>query len=432
MNNDPATGQNAVLGYSRNPDGSLTDLAGSPFYTSGTGLRNPNEIIGPDDSDQEIIISADKRFLYVVNEGSNDISAFTVRLDGSLELIPGSPFPSGGLHPSSLTLTNGFLYVVNKGNGILPTAAAPTYTPATPRSTNYAVFQVNATGGLQQVPTDTVDAPGGSSPSQIVASPDGQFLFGNNFLSPSFNAPDVGVFPYSHSLLLSFAADEDDGSLEANPTVGLPNLPQFSPAGTFRPFLLGLKPHPVQSILYAGAVLDSAVAVFTWDDNGALTFSTSVPAGASVAAATANALGQCWITYDPSAKWLYTSTVVQNVVGVFSIANPLKPVFVQNFALGGPQTPLPSGTPEAFGSTTAPTDLAVDPAGKFLYVVNHETCADPLIASGFNSANCLLGNSIHILQINSDGTLTETAGSPFIFPPSVVPTNTHPKGLVVL
>jgi hypothetical protein len=153
---------------------------------------------------------------------------------------------------------------------------------------------------------------------------------------------------------------------------------------------------------------------------------------ASVAAATANALGQCWITYDPSAKWLYTSTVVQNVIGVYSIADPLKPVFIQNFTLGGPQTPLPPNTPEAFGFTTAPTDLAVDPAGKFLYVVNHETCADPLLATAFNSANCLLGNSVHILQINGDGTLTETSSSPFIFPPSEVPTNTHPKGLAVL
>src|ERR1700724_1675966 len=84
MNNDPGSGQNPVLGYSRNVDGSLTDLPGSPFYTYGTGLRNPNEIIGPDDSDTEMTISADKRFLYAVNEGSSNITVFSVRLDGSL------------------------------------------------------------------------------------------------------------------------------------------------------------------------------------------------------------------------------------------------------------------------------------------------------------------------------------------------------------
>ncbi len=34
------------------------------------------------------------------------------------------------------------------------------------------------------------------------------------------------------------------------------------------------------------------------------------------------------------------------------------------------------------------------------------------------------------MQINSDGTLTETPGSPLIIPPSLVPD--HAKGMVVL
>ncbi|MES1257271.1 MAG: hypothetical protein ABUS51_02530 [Acidobacteriota bacterium] len=424
MNNDPATGQNAVLGYSRNADGSLTDLPGSPFYTYGTGLRNPNEIIGPDDSDSEMVLTADKRFLYVVNEGSDNISAFSVRLDGSLVPVAGSPFPSGGKRPSSLALANGFLYVVNKGDGLLPTAAAPTYIPATARSTNYAVHQIVANGALQQVTNATVNAPGGSSPSQIVATRDGQFLFGNNFLSPSFDVPDIGVFPLARSLMLSFTADEDDGSMESQPAVGLPKVSPFSPAGTFRPFILGLQPHPTQNILYADAVLASALTVWTWDDNGKLSYVRAVSAG--------TALGQCWTAFDPAAKWLYVATVVQNVIGVFSLADPLNPVFLQNFALGGPQTPLPPNTPEAFGSTTAPANLAVDPTGKFLYVVNHHTCAEALLKTGFDQTNCPLGNAIHVLQIGSDGKLTEPAGSPFIFPPSVVPTNTHPKGLIIL
>jgi DNA-binding beta-propeller fold protein YncE len=425
MNNDPGTGQNAVLGYSRNADGTLVDLPGSPFYTSGTGLRNPNEIIGPDDSDQEMILSADKRFMYVVNEGSNSITVFAVRLDGSLVPVNGSPFPSGGKHPSSLALANGFLYVVNKGDGVLPTPAAPNGILGTARATNYAVFQVSADGSLVQVPFATVGAPSGSSPSQIVATPDGQFLFGNNFLSPSANAPDIGVFPYAHSLLLSFQADEDDGSLLSQPAVSLPNISAFSPAGVFRPFLLGLKPHPTQNILYADAVLASALTVWTWDNNGVLSYAKTVPAG--------SALGQCWTAYDPAAKWLYVATVVQNVIGVFSIADPMNPVFLQNFTLGGPQTALPPNTPEAFGFTTAPANLAVDPTGKFLYVVNHETCSDPLSSSGsFDTTNCAAGNAIHILQIGPDGKLTEPAASPFIFPQSEVLPTSHPKGLIVL
>jgi hypothetical protein len=131
INNDPGIGNNAVLGYSRAADDSLTDLPGSPFYTGGTGYRNVNERIGPDDSDGELIVSPDHRFLFATNSGSNNISVFRIRLDGSLRLVPGSPFASGGVQPVSLALANGFLYVVNRGDGILPTQVAPVYMQGT-------------------------------------------------------------------------------------------------------------------------------------------------------------------------------------------------------------------------------------------------------------------------------------------------------------
>jgi len=89
---------------------------------------------------------------------------------------------------------------------------------------------------------------------------------------------------------------------------------------------------------------------------------------------------------------------------------------------------LPAGTPEPVAFTTAPFNLAVDPSGKYLYVVNHETCT----STSIDPTNCPAGNAIHILSINSDGTLTELSSSPFIFPATMVPNDTHPKGIVVL
>lgn len=58
------------------------------------------------------------RFVYVVNEGSYDISAY--RADGStgaLTPVPGSPF-AAGLSPSSLAVddTARFVYVANHGS----------------------------------------------------------------------------------------------------------------------------------------------------------------------------------------------------------------------------------------------------------------------------------------------------------------------------
>ncbi|HME09601.1 MAG TPA: hypothetical protein VKG25_21260 [Bryobacteraceae bacterium] len=421
INNDPSTGNNAVLGFSRGADGSLTDLPGSPFFTGGTGYQNVNERIGPDDSDGELIISPDHRFLFATNTGSNDISVFRVRLDGSLSLVPGSPFPSGGIQPVSLALANGFLYVVNRGDGILPTQVAPSYTRGTRGATNYSVMAVNFDGSLTLVQGLKVDAPDGSSPSQVVATPDNQFLFGDTFLDPSESFPPfAGIFPNSHSLLISFTLDEDDGSTEAQPAVGLPNRAPFVGGGTFRPFILGLRPHPTQNILYADAPGAGALVVFTWDENGALTYHGAV---------TANGAGvQCWTAIDPAAKFLYLSAVGPNVISVFSLADPLNPTWVQNLALGGPAAKLPAGTPEPYTYTTAPFNLSVDPSGQFLYVENHTTCS----ATSVDPVNCPAGNAIHILTINSDGTLTEPASSPMIFSPAMVPNDTHPKGIVVL
>jgi DNA-binding beta-propeller fold protein YncE len=421
INNDPGAGNNAVLGYSRAADGSLTDLPGSPFFTGGTGYRNVNERIGPDDSDGELIVSPDHRFLFATNTGSNDISVFSIRLDGSLRLVPGSPFPSGGIQPVSLSLANGFLYVVNRGDGILSTQVSAVYSRGTRGATNYSVMSVNFDGSLTSHPELKIDTPDGSSPSQVVATPDGQFLFGDTFLSPSQSYPPfAGIFPFAHSLLVSFTLDEDDGSTQAQPAVGIPNQAPFVVSNVFRPFLLGMRPHPTQNILYVEAVTAGALVVFNWDQNGALTYHGAVGAN--------GAGGQCWTAIDPMAKFLYTSAIGPDVISVFSLSDPLNPVFVQKFALGGPMGKLPAGTPEPETFTTAPFNLSVDPTGKFLYVVNHTTCTD----SSIDPVNCPSGNAVHVMSINADGTLTESASSPLIFPPSMVPNNTHPKGIVVL
>ena len=62
--NNPAPGQNAVLAFRRNPaTGALKELAGGPFLTGGTGFLNGQGLLGPDDSDREVIASPDGRLL---------------------------------------------------------------------------------------------------------------------------------------------------------------------------------------------------------------------------------------------------------------------------------------------------------------------------------------------------------------------------------
>ncbi len=94
--NNPEPGKNSVLAYRRNPTtGGLTLLGNFP--TKGTGFYNNDERLGPDDSDQEIVASEDRRFLFAVNSGSDTVAVFEINADGSLTHVKGSPFPSGGV-----------------------------------------------------------------------------------------------------------------------------------------------------------------------------------------------------------------------------------------------------------------------------------------------------------------------------------------------
>src|SRR5207244_8432657 len=101
-----AASGNEVLAFQRSANGSLTP-AGS-FATGGTGTGAG---LG---SGHSLVVSDDGQELVVVNAGSSTISAFKVEQDG-LRLI-GGPVASGGTRPTSLTLHDDLVYVMNAGS----------------------------------------------------------------------------------------------------------------------------------------------------------------------------------------------------------------------------------------------------------------------------------------------------------------------------
>ena len=412
--NNATPGQNAVIEYGRKANGSIFPLG--IFGTRGTGYKNVNQRLGPDDTEQEVIVSPDGTLLFAINQGSNDVSVFHILPSGTLSLVPGSPFASYGIQPASLTFVDNLLFVVNRGDGILPTAAAPTGVTGTPGATNYTAFQVMPNGSLSHVAGSTVVLADGSSPSEMVASISGSYLFGNDFFVPDASVtPPAPIFPAARSELDSLSFDAG-GLLTETSENPLP-----SPTYDGAPFMLGLLAHPSEQIVYSGLVALGRIGVWTYDDSGALTFSGQESDPNSVGAAG----GVCWITTDPKTQYLYESSVVTDQVGVLSIASdPTVPVRVENFDLGGPKALLPSGLPEPYHYTTAPFNLKVDPSGQYLYVLNNQTCTNFSV-----NPDCNKGTAIHILGIAGDGTLTEMPYSPVILAPQLVPD--HATGLVV-
>jgi 6-phosphogluconolactonase len=95
--NDGGSPANTVSAFQVNPDGSLTQIPGSPFLTGGSGTStdvNPGKIT--------TAIREGVSFLYAANNDDATISAFRIHpTTGNLTPVHGSPFSSGTPTPFS-------------------------------------------------------------------------------------------------------------------------------------------------------------------------------------------------------------------------------------------------------------------------------------------------------------------------------------------
>jgi 6-phosphogluconolactonase len=144
-----AAGGNAVAVFARAADGALTWHTNVSTAGLGTGRS-----LG---SQGALALSDDGRWLFAVNAGSNDISAF--RVDGA-GLALTSRIASGGLTPISIAAHGNWVYVLNGGgNG------------------NISGFSVGPDGVLASIPGSTRALSGaGVGPAQVSFSPNGQWV----------------------------------------------------------------------------------------------------------------------------------------------------------------------------------------------------------------------------------------------------------------
>jgi 6-phosphogluconolactonase len=156
MNN--AAAANYVIVYERDDDGRLSRL--DSVATGGRG-SGPHPVFGTDplESQDAVILSDDNRFLFVVNAGSNEVSSFRVRGNGSLALV--SRVSSAGQFPVSLAHRGDLLYVVNANAG-----------------GNISGFRVGGDGTLTPLANSTRPLSGAAvtGPGSIRISPTGQLL----------------------------------------------------------------------------------------------------------------------------------------------------------------------------------------------------------------------------------------------------------------
>jgi DNA-binding beta-propeller fold protein YncE len=351
-------GQNAVIALSNDGAGNLTPVPGSPFATGGTGVAGTGSLLKDIqwDSDGELAMNREGTLLFVVNGHSNDFSGFTLNEDGSLTLIPGSPFPSHGTQPASIGYIDNAvrtgvatMIIANKDSDPFQTQSAP----------NYTTFRVDSTGIPIWNSNSILTLPVGSSPWQFLLPTHSKSFFGVLFTGDAI-----------YSGRLSRAG-------QITITSSLPTEAENG-GGTL---------NPRSNAIYVTVPVPHLINVMSYDTsyNLSLVQSLNDPG-----------LAPCWATTNRTGTRLYITETPSGTLTVYDITSPLAPVFLQHLKLVSTQA--------------YPTHVRFDPTGTFLYVLNRH-------------------GLLHVLDVASDGTLTENH-TPYdlALPDGTVP----PLGLAVL
>jgi 6-phosphogluconolactonase len=208
---------NTLSSYSVDATTGALAAVGTPTAT-GT---SPYAIVGLDIGEDRggwLDLSAAKRYVYVGNEISNDVSAFAVNpATGSLTAVPGSPFPAG-TDPKAIAFYGALssLYIANAG------------------SDNVTAYNIDAsTGALIGPPSNTAT---GKSPTSIVVVP----YNGTAFVANNGGSNDISAFYYGGTAVpgspfpaggnpLSLALGAGGNFLySANPDATNPSISGFS------------------------------------------------------------------------------------------------------------------------------------------------------------------------------------------------------------
>lgn len=183
-----STDGNEIVAFKRNRNGTLTFLGS--YSTEGVGSGGTIDPLGSQGSlilgGATGITFADKKLLFAVNAGSNQISSFSLE-DGRLDFR--GIVASDGEFPVSLAAYGDLLYVLNaRGAGVSNDLGSIS-------GGNITGFRIGADGRLSMIPKSTrpLSIPEDVDPAQIQFSPDGKLLVVTEKTTNVIDIYNVGV-----------------------------------------------------------------------------------------------------------------------------------------------------------------------------------------------------------------------------------------------
>lgn len=293
---------NAVWMYKRAGNGQLTFFGSYPTQATGSGSAE----LG---SQGSLTLGLNNKYLYAVNAGSNQISAFQVQATGLIFL---GNVSSGGTWPNSVTVFGRLLYVLNAyGDNI-----------------NVSGFRIKSNGTLVPIAGSTLPLSSAAPvPSQISFTPDGKHLYVTEKLADTI----------------------DTYAVAAN---GVPTGPtaQASAGGSPFGFAFDHAGHVVIS-----EITNSAASSYSWSSDGTLQVITNHLTDFGKAA--------CWtvITNNLSfpQQYAYITNTHSDTVSGYAIG-----------ADGSISLVNPDGKTAILPQGAYPLDMMIDRDNKYLYVVN--------------------------------------------------------------
>jgi hypothetical protein len=248
---------------------------------------------------------------------------------------------------------------------------------------------------------------GGHKPTQVlVSSRSKNIVFGNDFqVDADFDGESgrswlAGNEPKVQGQLHVFMLDAK-GHLKETDLVQMPETNEgykYKGMDSVPSLPLGIWDHPKENLLYVGLITRNELGVYRYDDNGKLTFVSSVPnSGQDI----------CWVLVNKTGTRLYTVNNLPRdnakdtacTVSVYDISGDKSEEPVE---IGRLQLPLPghwfvnNRNFKQPGSTAFQMDL--DPSESVLYVIcqrvnqSHENFSKD-------------GNILHALKVDSSGLL---------------------------
>lgn len=312
-----AANGNAVLMFTRSSQGQLKFV--KAFATrgqgSGDGLGNQGALS----------VSNHHNLLFVVNAGSNEISAFKITNNG-LKLV--DKISSGGNRPVSLTVHKHLLYVVNAG------------------SDNITGFTFDMHGHLSPLRHSTRTLSGiGTGAAEIAFNPWGDVLAVTEKATNMIDTWNVDP----HGL---------PGDTVVNPSAGA------TPFG----FLFDRRGNLIVSEAAGGAADASSTSSYRIRADGSLEIASAAVPTTETAA--------CWVMTTPNGRYAYVTNAGSASVSGYEIQPD-----------GSLSLLDTDGVTASTGEGSHPVDMAISKNGRFLYVSS--TASQEIIAYRVNADGAL-------------------------------------------